>query len=50
MEMIPGGHITCLKYHLKTIAEHMRGAILEAENDGALPGRNKAAPSAQESP
>jgi thioesterase domain-containing protein len=36
--LIPGQHGNCVKYHLKTIAEHMRSAILEAEDEGALPG------------
>ncbi|HEY1268911.1 MAG TPA: amino acid adenylation domain-containing protein, partial [Candidatus Binatia bacterium] len=35
-QLIPGEHGNCVKYHLKTIAEHMRRAILQAE-DGASP-------------
>ena len=49
LETIPGGHTTCLKYHLNTIAEHMRCAILQAENDSDPPS-DAASPPAQESP
>jgi amino acid adenylation domain-containing protein len=38
LKMVPGGHTTCLEYHLKTIAEHMRRAIIQAEDDSASPG------------
>lgn len=40
LKVIPGGHTTCLKYHLETITEHMRRAILEAEADSPSPGTN----------
>jgi hypothetical protein len=30
-EFVPGGHITCITDHLKTLADHIRNGLEEAE-------------------
>ena len=42
-QLIPGAHGNCVKYHLKTIAEYMRDALLRAEaaESSRAPVRNQ---------